>query len=289
MNSDASYEKKSKAAGKSADGNVKSKATPSGAFGSTSRGGIQSIERAIAILESVANRPDGISLTEISSQISLHNSTVFHLIKTLANLGIVDQISETKRYRIGSRLFRLAAGAMDESAMLAQASPILERVSRETGETAHLAVRSREEVVIIAQTAATGMFQLSGRTGATRPPHATAIGKVLFSEVPAENLDVLLNGIDFQRFTDNTITDKAALIRELALVRKHGCAFDNCELDDDLKCVAMPVRDFADRCVGAIGFSGPVWRMGEEQAKEKTAILRNAAEDLSQALGFREK
>ena len=251
-------------------------------------GGIQSIERAVAILEAVAGEPDGITLAEVSAALGLHSSTAFHLIRTLTSLGIVEQL-ESKRYRVGSRLFALAASAMTETAMLTQATPILEALSRDTGDAAHLAIRSRHDIVMIARTAATGMLQLAGRTGTTRPAHATAIGKVLLAEVPAETLESLLDQLDFKRFTKATITSRKDLLTELAEVRATGVAYDNGELDDDIKCVAMPVRDFARRGNAAIGFSGPIWRMGAGVLKKKTAILRDAADELSRRLGYQGK
>ena len=261
---------------------------PSHRSAASTGGGIQSIERAVAILEAVAGEPDGITLAEVSAALGLHSSTAFHLIRTLTSLGIVEQL-ESKRYRVGSRLFALAASAMTETAMLTQATPILEALSRDTGDAAHLAIRSRHEIVVIARTAATGMLQLAGRTGTTRPAHATAIGKVLLAEVPAETLESLLDQLDFKRFTKATITSREALLAELTEVRATGVAYDNGELDDDIKCVAMPVRDFARRGNAAIGFSGPIWRMGAGVLKKKTAILRDAADELSRRLGYQGK
>jgi IclR family acetate operon transcriptional repressor len=250
------------------------------------RGGIQSIERAIAILEVVASDSGAVTLAEISAQLGLHNSTVFHLIKTLATLGIVEQFPDTKQYRVGSRLFTLAAGAMNENAMLAQATPILEALSRKTGEAAHLAVRSRHEIVVIARTAATGLLQLAGYTGAIRPPHCTAIGKVLMAEVAPDMLDGLLDQVDFKSFTKNTITDRQKYKKELAIIRKNGVAYDECEFDADVKCIAVPVRDFAGRCPGAIGISGPIWHMGAAATRKKLSALLDAAHQLSRRLGF---
>lgn len=250
------------------------------------RRGIQSIERAVSILDVIANNPEGISLVTLSSQLGLNNTTAFHLVKTLVQLGIVDQMPDTKQYRVGSRLFMLAAGALNESTLLYLATPVLERLSRETGEAAHFAVRSRHEIIVIAKTAAVGMLQLSDRSGATRPAHATAIGKVLFSNVLPEDIEKLLMLLSFQRFTPNTITKQDSFLKELEEVRQRGVAYDDCELDEDVKCVAMPVRDFSGRCVGAIGISGPVWRMGPAPLRKKTDQLRKSASELSALLGF---
>jgi len=221
--------------------------------------------------------------------VGLHTSTAFHLIKTLVGLGFVVQIAGTKRYRIGSRLFTLAAGALDENAMLSLATPILERLSAETGEAAHLAVRSKHEIAVIARTAASGLLQLSGRTGAMRPAHATAIGKMLLSAMPPDDLDRLLETLPLPPLTPHTITDREELRRELDDVRRLGIAYDNCELDVDVRCIAVPVRDFAGRCAAAMGLSGPVWKLTPEAMQEKARQLSAAAAELSAELGYDEK
>jgi len=263
------------------------RAKPGGAGDKTrGRGGIQSLERASAILDAVARRPDGIGLAELSGEVGLHTSTAFHLIRTLVSLGFVSQVADSKRYRIGSRLFTLAAGALEENTLLALATPILEHLSAETGEAAHLAVRSKQEIVVIARTAASGLLQLSGRTGATRPAHATAIGKMLLSVMPPDELDRLLTDLPLPSYTEKTITKVKALRQELQQVRREGMAFDDCELDPDVRCLAVPVRDFAGRCVGALGISGPVWRMSRQAMQEKSHQLRAAAAELSAQLGY---
>jgi len=248
-------------------------------------GGIQSLERAAALLEAVAASPDGIGLADLAGRVELHTSTAFHLTKTLLGLGFLSQDVQTKRYRIGSRVFMLAAGALTENALLVLGTPILERLSAATGEAAHLAVRSRHEIALVARTAATGMLQMSERSGVSRPAHATAIGKMLVAQMQPDERDRLLAAVPLTAFTPNTITDPDAFRRELDAVRLSGVAHDRAELDIDVRCIAVPVRDFAGRCVAAMGISGPVWRMGEAELAAKLAHLSAAAAELSAALG----
>jgi len=118
-----------------------------------------------------------------------------------------------------------------------------------------------------------------------RPAHATAIGKLLLAQCGDEDLDGILAAVDFIPFTENTITDRKAFRKELEAIRKTGIAHDRQELDIDVHCIAVPVLDFAGRCVAAMGISGPVWRMGDEEAAKKTEALRKAANALSAALG----
>lgn len=250
-------------------------------------GGVQSLERAAALLDAVAACRDGIGLTELSAQVGLNTSTAFHLIKTLVALGFVVQEAETKRYRIGSHVFALAAGAMNEATLLTLAMPVLEALSEETGEAAHLAVRTRGEIALVARTEATGMLQMSERVGIMRPAHATAIGKVLLAYMPERQRAELVAGLELRKFTEATITDRCRLSTELETVLHEGIAHDRCEFDADVRCIAMPVLDFSGRCVAAIGISGPIWRMAQEDVAEKGAALGRAADDLSSLLGYR--
>jgi len=250
------------------------------------RGGIQSVERAAAILEAVAGRRDGIGLGELSAETGLHTSTAFHLIKTLTRLGFLVQVSENKRYRIGSRIFGLAAGARDENMLLALGTPILERLSSKTGQAAHLAIRSKQDIIVIARTEASGLLQLAGRSGATRPAHATAIGKVLLAAMSPDEFDRLILDLPLPRLTAQTLTDPKALRRQVEEVRRNGIAYDDRELDNDVRCAAVPVHDFSGRCIAAVGYSGPAWRLTAEFMEEKTQVLLAAATELSALLGY---
>jgi DNA-binding IclR family transcriptional regulator len=251
------------------------------------RGGIQSLERAFSIVEEVARHSDGINLVELSKSVGLHNSTTFHLVKTMVQLGYVTQLKDSKRYRIGSRLFALAAGALDENALLAAATPILERLSAATGETGHFSIRSGHELVVVARTAATGLLQLADRTGTTRPMHATALGKVLLASLPPEQLEEVLAGLEMRRYTSKTIVEREALRKQVEEARKSGVAFDDGEFDADVRCVAMPVHDFSGRVAGAIGISGPIWRLALQTLHEKAREVGAAAAELSAKLGYR--
>ena len=145
------------------------------------RGGVQSLARAFSILEEVARSRDGISLAELSRKVGLHNSTTFHLVKTMVSLGYIRQIKDDKRYRIGRPLFALAANALDEIEMVSLAMPVLEDLSRDTGESGHFAVPMGDSVVVVARTAGPGAFQLIERVGVVRPAHCTALGKVILA------------------------------------------------------------------------------------------------------------
>jgi len=253
------------------------------------RGGIQSLERAFAIVEEIARHREGINLADLSKTVGLHNSTTFHLVKTMAQLGYVSQVRDSKRYRIGSKLFTLAAGALEENSFLAIATPVLESLTGETREAAHFAIRSGNQVVVIARTAGSGLLQMVDRNGGQRPAHATALGKVLLSALNDAQIRQFLGREPLRKFTPKTIAERDALLREIEEVRRRGIAYDDGEFDADIRCVAVPVHDFAGRVSGAVGISGAVWRLSLQSLQGMAQPVREAAKLISNQLGFNEK
>ena len=249
------------------------------------RVGVQSLGRAFAILEEVARHREGIGLAELSKRVGLHNSTAFHLAKTLVALGYIRQVPDSRRYRIGRPLFALAASALDEIEMVSLATPIMEQLSADTGESSHFAVRMGDAIVVIARTSGPGAFQLAERVGVVRPAHCTALGKVILAALQPDQLERFLTRVDLEPSTDNTITEMPALLREIGEVRRSGMAFDDGEFNPEVRCVAVPVRDFTGQVVGAIGISGPVWRLSMQALKSRAKTIQSAADRLSREFG----
>jgi IclR family transcriptional regulator, KDG regulon repressor len=251
--------------------------------------GVQSLGRAFGILEAVARNREGIGLADLSKLVGLHNSTTFHLAKTMVALGYLRQERETKRYRIGGPLFALAASALDEIEMVNLATPVLEELSRETGESSHFSVRMGDAVVVIARTGGPGAFQLADRVGVVRPAHSTALGKVMLASLSEDQLKRFLERVELTPSTEKTITDVSTLLREVAKVRRSGVAYDDGEFNAEVRCIAVPVKDFTGQIAGALGISGPIWRQGNQVQQGKAKALQVAAARLSAAFGAQEE
>jgi len=245
---------------------------------------VQSIGRAFAILEEVARNPDGIGLAELSKRVGLHNSTTFHLVKSMLALGYIRQPKDDKRYRVGRNVFTLAANSF-EVEMKNLATPILEDLSSETGESAHFAVRMGDLVVVIARTWGSGAFQLTDRVGVVRPAHCTALGKVILASLTPPQLDRVLGRLDMRVLTPKTITDVGVLRHELEGVRTSGIAYDDGEFDTEARCIAVPIRNFTGQVIGAIGISGPVWRLSIQALQSHARVVQAAARRLSAEFG----
>lgn len=249
------------------------------------RVGVQSLGRAFAILEEVARHREGIGLADLSKLVGLHNSTTFHLAKTMVSLGYIRQEKDSKRYRVGRPLFALAASALDEIEMVNVATPVLEDLSRETGESSHFAVRMGDAVVVIARTSGPGAFQLTDRVGVVRPAHCTALGKVILASLRPDQLERFLERIDMKPSTEKSITDIPVLLREVAEIRRTWIAIDDGEFNAEVRCIAVPVKDFTGQIVGALGISGPIWRMSNQALQSRAKIVQAAAERLSAGFG----
>ncbi|HUI13622.1 MAG TPA: IclR family transcriptional regulator [Xanthobacteraceae bacterium] len=249
------------------------------------RGGVQSLGRAFAILEQVARHRDGIGLAELSHLVGLHNSTTFHLAKTLVSLGYLRQERHTKRYRVGRPLFALAASALDEIEMVSLATPVLEELSRELGEASHFALRMGDVVVVIARTSGPSAFQLADRVGVVRPAHCTAVGKAILASLQPDQLKRFLDRAGMKPSTAKSITEVPALLREIEEVRRTGIAIDDGEFNLEVRCLAVPVEDFTGKIVGALGISAPVWRLTRQALQSRSKIVQAAAARLGREFG----
>jgi DNA-binding IclR family transcriptional regulator len=252
------------------------------------RVGVQSLGRAFAILEEVARHREGIGLADLSKLVGLHNSTTFHLAKTMVSLGYIRQEKDSKRYRVGRPLFALAASALDEIEMVNVATPVLEDLSRETGESGHFAVRMGDAVVVIARTSGPGAFQLTDRVGVVRPAHCTALGKIILASLRPDQLKRFLERVEMKPSTNKSITDVPSLMREVAEIKHSGIAFDDGEFNPEVRCIAVPVMDFTGQIVGALGISGPIWRLSNQVLQNHAKTMRAAANRLSAEFGARD-
>jgi DNA-binding IclR family transcriptional regulator len=162
---------------------------------------------------------------------------------------------------------------------------VLEDLSRETGESSHFAVRMGDSVVVIARTSGPGAFQLTDRVGVVRPAHCTALGKVILASLRPDQLERFLERVELSPSTEKSITETPVLLREIEQVRRTGIAFDDGEFNLEVRCVAVPVKDFTGKIVGALGISGPVWRLSNQDLQRSAKIVQAAANRLSTEFG----
>lgn len=247
---------------------------------------IQSLQRGLSILEMIARNGAGVTMAEVSRKIGLHPSTTFHLLRTLTALGYLVQEGTSREYRLGSKIFQLAASAWTEVQLLRISAPLLTEMAQQTGETSHLAIFDNGEVIVINKIDGGGPVRLSDRVGYPRPAHATAIGKVLLAHLSEVEQKAFLAKHELRSCTPRTITAVPVLEQELARVRDQGYAFDDEEFAQGIRCLAAPVRNFTGDVVAAIGISGPVWRVSLDRVAQLTEFVKTMGHRLSRELGY---
>jgi IclR family KDG regulon transcriptional repressor len=142
-----------------------------------------------------------------------------------------------------------------------------------------------DAVVVIARTSGPGAFQLTDRVGVVRPAHCTALGKIILASLRPDQLKRFLERVEIKPSTKKSITNVAVLLREIAEIRRTGIAFDDGEFNPEVRCVAVPVTDFTGQVIGALGISGPIWRLSNQALHNSAQIVQAAAGRLSGEFG----
>ncbi len=252
-------------------------------------GGVQSLTRAFALLEAIAESHDGIGLKDLARKVDLHSSTAFHLLKTMTRAGYVKHIDDSKRYIISTGIFCLAVAARNEVHRVSIANPILRELALKSASTALFGVPYGHSMAVVAKAEGNEVFQISDGVGTIRPCHCTAMGKIMLASMPQQILQEFLGQQELLQHTPNTIVDRFRLLSEVEEVRRNHIAFDDAEFREELRCAAAPVRDFTGQLVGALAMSGPVWRLSLQALQKNAAMLRELSGRLSSELGHRSK
>ena len=249
---------------------------------------IQSVAHALDVLEQFYGELDELGVTELSKRLKLHKNNVFRLLATLESRGYIEQNKATENYRLGIRCLQLGQTYVNQMGLLRQARPILEDVSKQSKENTYVAVMRRAAVVPLAVVESKLPVRITSNVGEALPLHSTAIGKVYLAYESEEGLRHIV-GNNFEKFTDKTITEVAALGDHLKGVAEKGFAVDNGEHLVDVRSVAVPVRDYTRNVVGALAVSGPAYRLATDRIeKEIVPLVVKAGKDLSSRLGFHE-
>ncbi|MBP6997070.1 MAG: IclR family transcriptional regulator [Phycicoccus sp.] len=246
-------------------------------------GTVQSVDRAVTILELLAQRGD-VGVTTMAAELGVHKSTASRLVAALERRGLVEQIEERGRYRLGVGILRLAGATNARLDLVQEARPVCRRLAAETGETVNVVILSGGAALYIDQIAGPSTLSSYNWVGQHIPLHATSNGKVLLSELAAPELSAILG--DLTAYTPSTVTDRARLIDELNTVRAQGYAIAADELDVGLTAVAAPIHNAHGEIVASVSVSGPTFRIDHERRATLIPTVIQAADEISLALGW---
>jgi DNA-binding IclR family transcriptional regulator len=233
---------------------------------------VESVQRAIAVLNVLAEARGELGTNEIARRTSLNVSSVSRLLATLVDGGLVQHVPSTGRYGLGIRILQLASVARENLDIRILTRPYLEELTEITGETATLSLPGANDVLTVDFAQSESSVRSVAAIGRNSVAHATAVGKVFLAwggRLPAGELAV---------YTDRTITDRAELAEEIEQVRAQGWAQAAGEREAELNAVAAPVRDATGRLVAILGIQGPATRFTQRAMRTAAGALRERAD-----------
>jgi len=248
------------------------------------RNKVQSLDRALEILRLLGSEPE-MRVTDLARRLEVHKSTVFRLLSTLQEHGLVEQNPTTEKYRLGYGLVRLAGAVVAELDLARASRSVLEELAVRTGETVNLAILQGDQVVNIDQIAAPNLVVNVNWVGKQTPLHATSNGKVLLAYLAEEERRRLLSR-PLPRLTPRTITDPRVLEKQLRRILTDGYAFTLEELELGLNAVAAPVYAADGRVQAAVSVAGPSYRVTPQRLSELGEMTKDAGAAISRRMGY---
>lgn len=245
-------------------------------------GGVQSVERAFALLETIAAAGGELTLSELSQRTPLPLPTIHRLLRTLVTMGQVRQLPN-RSYALGPRLIHL--GEVANRQLGALAKPAMRRLVEELGETSNLAVLDDDRVTYVGQVPSPHAMRMFTEVGQRVKLHYSGVGKAILASLPNETALALVQRSGMDSRTIHSLTSPQALLDDLEASRLRGYAIDEQEQELGVRCYAAVVPDSSTPL--AVSVSGPTSRVDDAFAERAVPALQRAAREISLALNSR--
>ena len=249
---------------------------------------IPSIQRAFDVLELFLQGTRALSVPEIVARLNFPRTTAYEIVNTLLACGYLTAAEgQSNRVSLGFKLFELGSAYADNFDLISEGRRVAMDLVAECDETVQMAVRDRTEAVFVAKVDCSKLVRLVSAVGSRLPAHCTGVGKMLLSALSdGEILDLYQGQRRLTKMTTNSITSVSKLLKELEAIRRRALAYDDCESNIDVRCVAAPVYDVRGQMVAAMSFSVPITRMSLSRQDELADVIRKGAKELSRRLGY---
>lgn len=248
---------------------------------------VQSVDRALSILEVLADYSKGLGVTEISDKVGLHKSTVYRLLSTLLYKSYVMQDHETNKYKLTMKLFELGNKKTKDMNILTASKPYTKELMEKVNEVIHLVIREGNNTVYIDKVEADNTIRMASTIGTRSPLYSTSVGKVILAHLTDEEVEAIWNNSNIVKRTENTITNLEEMKKELKKVKQQGYAIDNEENEIGVRCVGSPLFNRFGDIEGAISISGPTIRVTEEAVEDFAKDVVKYADLISRELGYK--
>lgn len=245
---------------------------------------VKSLYKALRILECFTVETPELGITELSEKLGLYKSNIHNILSTFLKMGYIEKNPNNGKYRLGVHILTLGQAVKANIGFRETIFPYMQKLSNELNEVVYLGIPSGREVVYLEASypAQSNHFTIRPMLGIKAPMYCTGIGKAMMAYLPEEVIrEYISDGL--HRFTDNTLTDKEALVRELKLTKQRGYSIDNMEHELGIKCVGMPIFNRSGEVVAALSVSGPSLRV-ETRIEEIAQVLREHISDIQEKL-----
>lgn len=247
----------------------------------------KSAARAIELLDLLASAHKALTLTEICHELSLPKSSAFELANTLLECGAIEYDSKTlKTFRVGIKMFQIGASVIAKTDLYREAHNVIERLSKETGATAYLAVEKEKRIVYLDKVEPDFPIRSTCAIGSTNDMHLTGLGKALLAAHSDSEVRKIVGDGELASCTPWSIRSVDALLADLHKTRARGYAFDDREGMEYVRCIAVPVRDHEAKAVAAISAAVLDSRLPDERIPEVSQFVISAALEVSHRLGY---
>jgi DNA-binding IclR family transcriptional regulator len=249
---------------------------------------IQSIDRALQVLELFSLEKPEWGVTEISKALNIYKSNVHNILSTLAERGYFKKDPKTDKYKLGIKFFELGSVVIKNMDLRKIAHPYIEKLSKEFNETVHLGVLDKGRVVSIEREESDKGLCSHIEIGRRAPLHCTAVGKAIMSYLSENEINLIIKEKGLEKYTENTITNKEELEKEFLKIRKQGYAVDNMEHEVGIRCIAAPIYDYTGKAIASMSISGPSVRITADKDEEYAKMLVETCRVISKELGYME-
>ena len=245
------------------------------------------VERALGMLEAVAQEPEGLSNAEISRKLQIPKSSASYILRTLEKQNYLNRDTHTGKYRVGLKILSLSRGALSGIDVREVARPIMRHLVDKTNLTCHLAILDGPEAVYIEKVEPTGFIRMDTWVGRRMRVHATSVGKALVAHIAQERLEKMIAERAMEKRTPKTITTLPRLLKELEKVRTLGYAVDDEENNLGARCLGAPVFNQQGGIEASLGLSGTINQVNSHSMPRILEALKDAARHISMQLGYR--
>ncbi len=248
---------------------------------------IQSVDRALQILDLFDDQNKEMKITDISARTGLNKSTLHALLKTLQARGYIDQNDDNGRYRLGMKLVERGNFVISSIDIRTVCNRFLVDLSTKTGQTTHLGILDAGHGVYIDKVEGQAAIITYSRIGRQLPLHCTAMGKVLVAFQDEQARERILEDYSYDPMTPRTITGEDAFLQEIATVREQGYAIDEQEHVKGVRCAAVPIFDHKGKITAAISLSTLTSIVNNRDFERYIGLLNSIGSEISVLIGHR--